>query len=168
MELELIETISNEQLEWNALTRQYRLTLNAIREIVGNAYKNDEVARQRSILNSANVYSYIYNRGCTANKKYTEFIINRTKQGKELIFQALMYQILADAQNGYNDIPNQNPIDFSNGSTIDREQIRKNKVAVNVEDLLDNSQAYLNGYNVLSQLPYYLPTIDSILKNESK
>lgn len=168
MELEIIEIYNDDQLEWNSTTKQYRLTLNAIREIVGNAFRNDEVARQRSILNSANVYSYIYNRGATANKKYTEFIINHTKQGRELIFQALMYQIMADSQNGYNDIVNQNPIDFGNGSVIDREQIRRNKVAINVEDLLDNSQAYLCGYNVLCQIPYSFPNIDRYLKNESK
>ena len=164
MELEFIKFFNDEKLEYNEFTRQYQLTLNAIREIVGNAFKNDLIAKNRSVLNSANVYSFIYNRGCTANKRYTELIINHTKQGRALIYQCLMYQIMADSQNGYNDIVNQNPIDFGSGSIINREEIRKNKVAVNVEDLVDNSQAYLCGYNVVCQIPYYLPRLNEIIE----
>lgn len=146
--MDFIKPYNDTLLEWNEETQKYRLTLAAIKNLVGNAYKDDQVATKRSILTSLNIYTYIYNLGATPNKVYTEFIINYTKQGRSFIYECLMAQILADSESGYNDISNSNGIDFTNGSIISREEIRKNKVCVNAEDLILNSASRLEGYNV--------------------
>lgn len=145
---------NDEYLTYDRLLKEYVLTLSYAKSIIGNAYTDDGVMQRRLIKNSNVVYNYIYNNGNSKNKETTMKILNATKEGRELISKALVAQIMADAENGYNDLGNQNPIDFTNGNVIDREEIRKNKVCIDCEDILQNSASDLEGYNVMCAIPY--------------
>lgn len=160
MGLKIIEIKNDERLEYDDYNEMYVLTLSEAHLIVGNAYRDDNELKRRTLLNSIIVYNYIYNRGNTNNKKYTRFILNNTEQGRKFIFKCLQSQIMADAKSGYNDLGSENLIDMSNGSVISRDKVRENLVSVNTEELIVNSKADLCGYSVLNPMPYYLPEID--------
>ncbi len=158
--LKIIEPFEDDALKFDKVNDRYELTLSYVITIIGNVFKDTNELQRRIKLNSMIVYNYIYNHGNTNNKKYTRFILNHTKQGRHFILQCLESQMIADAKSGYNDLGSENLIDIASGNAIDREKIRENLVSVNTEEIIVNSKADLCGYNVICQVPYYIPYID--------
>ena len=162
--LKIIEPFEDDALKFDKVNDRYELTISYTTNLVKNPYTDTEEMQRRIKLNSMIVYNYIYNHGNTNNKKYTRFILNHTEQGRKFILQCLESQIIADSKSGLNDLGSENLVDMNNGSIIDRDKIRENLVSVNTEELIVNSKADLCGYNVICQMPYYLPQIDKELE----
>ncbi len=163
MTLKILEPFNDDLLEYDKANEVYVLTLSIAYTLIGNVFKDDKELQRRLKLNSIIVYNYIYNHGNTNNKKYTRFILNNTEQGRKFIYRCLESQIIADAKSGYNDLGSENLVDMQSGNVIDRNKIRENLVSVNTEEIIINSKADLSGYNVICQMPYYIPEIDKEL-----
>lgn len=163
MTLKILEPFNDDLLEYDKPNEVYVLTLSIAHTLIGNVFKDDNELQRRLKLNSIIVYNYIYNHGNTNNKKYTRFILNNTEQGRKFIYRCLESQIIADAKSGYNDLGSENLVDMNSGNVIDRNKIRENLVSVNTEEIIINSKADLSGYNVICQMPYYIPEIDKEL-----
>lgn len=161
--LKIIEPFDDDALKFDKVNDRYELTISYTTNLVKNPYTDTNEMQRRIKLNSMIVYNYIYNHGNTNNKKYTRFILNHTEQGRKFILQCLESQIIADSKSGLNDLGSENLVDMNNGNIIDRDKIRENLVSVNTEELIVNSKADLCGYNVICQMPYYLPQIDKEL-----
>lgn len=168
MSLKILEPFSDELLKYDFTTNRYELTMSITKTLIGNPFKDDAVLQQRIKKNSLVVYNYIYSRGNSHNKKYTEFILNNTKQGRLFIYKCLESQIMADALSGYNDLGDQNLIDLNKGQVVDRNKIIESQVSVNTQLLIENSQADLCGYNVLCLIAYNIPEIDRELSDDNK
>lgn len=163
MILKIIEPFNDELLEYDKINEVYILSMSIAKTIVGNVYKDDDELKRRLKLNSIIVYNFIYNHGNTNNKKYTRFMLNNTECGRKFIYRCLESQIIADSKSGYNDLGSENLVDMASGHTIDRNKIRQNLVSVNTEEIIVNSKADLCGYNVICQMPYYIPEIEKEL-----
>lgn len=154
--MEIIQPLTDDIMIYDSDMHQYQLTLSYAKSQVGNAYQNDAKMENRLKEISNTIYDHIYSNSNTFNMKTTQLILACSKEGRELIKQALSRQLKADADNGYNDINKQNPIDFQNHTTLDRYEIKRNEICVSCENILNNSSAYLDGYNIMSQLPIVL------------
>lgn len=155
---------NDEDMTYDLKRHRYILTINYAKSLIQNAYKDDYALENRLKEISSTVYNYIYNRGNSYNKKYTRLFLNATENGRELIKEALEMQLNADADNGYNDIGKQNPIDFNTGNTIAREKIIENIVTPECANLIDNSASDLGGYSIVCQIAYNFYDLDSVLK----
>ena len=168
MTLQILAPFNDELLTFDRVNNRYELTMSMAKTIInGNPFKDDAVLKQRLKKNSLVVYNYIYSRGNSYNNKYTQFILNNTKQGRAFIYQCLESQIMADALSGYNDLGDQNLIDLNRNQTINREKVVVSQVSVNTQMLIENSQADLCGYNVLCQIAYNIPSIDKELGEDA-
>lgn len=161
--LKFVKPYDDDALKFDKVNDRYELTISYTTNLVQNPYTDTSEMERRIKLNSMIVYNYIYNHGNTCNKKYTRFILNHTIQGRKFILQCLESQIIADSKSGLNDLGSENLVDMASGNVIDREKIRENLVSVNTEELIVNSKADLCGYNVICQMPYFLPEIDKEL-----
>ena len=142
-------------LVYNEKTEQYEFSLTEAKSLVGSPFQDDAIFEQHLKDISNSVYSYMYHLGNTNNKVYTKLIVNYSDKGRKFIYKALESQLRADADNGYDAIKKQNPVDFQNGKVIDREEIRRNLVCVSCENILKNSSADLDGYNVCYEGVFY-------------
>jgi len=149
---------NDENLQYDYDLHQYRLTLSYAKSKVGNSYQDDKIMENRLDDISNTIYDHIYSNSNTHNFKQTQVILACSIEGRNLIKEALTRQLKADADNGYNDINKQNPINFQSGGVIDRNEIRKNEISISAENILLNSSAFLDGYNIMCQAVIILPT----------
>jgi len=155
---------NDETMYYDIKTHRYVLCLSYAKSLVGNAYNDDGVMDKRLKEISLNVYNFIYSQGHTSNKKYTKLFLNATENGRNLLIEALGAQLSADAENGYNDMVKQNPIDFNSGNVIDRDKIIYNQVCIQCQKIIENSPSDLDGYQIVCQIPYYIPSLENILE----
>lgn len=151
-------TITNhyddEKLVFNPSTDHYELSMAYARNNFGENFQDDNEMQKRITKNSRRVYNFIYNRGHHINKNVVTFLLNRTKQGREFLFDVLSMQMEADAENGFNDLTLNPTINVMNGQKVgDRYEFRQNLVTVDVEDKIDSSASYF-GVSIVCQVPY--------------
>lgn len=146
---------NDDKLIFNEKTKQYELTLQVVKNSFDVDFNDDGVLQRRISKNSRNIYNYIYSHSYSGNRKLTEFFINETIDGRNFIFDALMSQMEADIESGYNSLVDQPTIDFKSGSVINRNEVIKNQVSVATENILLNSMGYF-GFNVVYAAPYPL------------
>lgn len=154
---------SDDILVYDEITERYVLNISYAKSKVESPYQDDGIMTRRLNEISETVYSFMYNLGNTNNRKYTQLVVNYSDKGRKFITKALLSQLYADADNGYNDLSKQNPINFQGGKVIDRNDLRKNKVCVNCEDIIKNSMADLDGYNVCYMLVYNNFEFDKVI-----
>lgn len=161
IKLTITQPHSDERLVWDSLTKKYKLNKGYILNLLGgNPYQDDGKLERRNLQNSRLIYSYILTRGNSMNQKYNEFILNSTQEGRDLLCDVLTSQIIADTETGYNDLIKQVPINFTNFTSVSRRTIIENSICVEAQMILENSQARLGGYNIMSQIRYSIPEID--------
>lgn len=151
---------NDDTMIYDLKTHRYILSLSYAKSLVGNAYADDGIMEKRLKEISLNVYNFIYSQGHTSNKRYTRFFLNASENGRGLLIEALGAQLCADAENGYNDIVKQNPIDFTNGNVIDRDKMIYNQVCIQCQKIIENSPSDLDGYQIVCQIPYYIPNLE--------
>lgn len=153
-QLYFVSPYSDGDLEYDESSERYCLTFEfAKAQAWGNNFRSDDELRRRLKANSRLIYSYIRNRGYSANWPLTKKALNQTEQGRAFLLDALSAQMEADAESGFNDLAKASPIDLAQGRVIDRNEIRRNQISVYAEDVIDSSASYL-GFNVLYRSAY--------------
>ena len=156
--LTVITPYSDDSLTYDENTQRYSLTREYCKANYDATLKNDRVLDREIERNTNNVYDFIFSKVNTKNQQAVQFLLSRTKEGRDLILKALDYQMEANIESGFNStgkIPLVNP---SNGQVLPREEVMRNQVSVEVERLLNNSNLYL-GVNIFYQgifPPYFL------------
>lgn len=151
--LTVIQPYSDDSLTYNQDLDRYYLTREYVKANYEFTLKNDRVLDREIEKNTNNVYDFINSRVNTNNQQTVLMLLNRTKEGRELILKALDYQMEANMESGFNStgrVPLVNP---ANGQVLPREELMRNQVTVEVERLLSNSNAYL-GVNIFYQGTY--------------
>lgn len=145
--LTVIQPYSDTTLHYNETTEQYELTVSYCHDAFEHTFKSDTVLQRRIEKNSNKIYDFIFSRVNTANTRVVKKIINETREGREFIQKLLSYQMEADTETGYNDLTQQPAVNVSNGQVIPREELLRNQVTVDVEQMLNNNARYL-GINI--------------------
>lgn len=142
-----ISPYSDSKLYYNETTKQYELTFEFVKAEYDDNFRDDETLKKRIKKNTRTVYNFVKYRINSYNRPIVDIILNKTQQGRDFIFDLLRAQFESDVDSGYNDIGIQAPINTANGQIIPREEIRKNLVSVETEQIFDNSQDYF-GLNI--------------------
>lgn len=147
--LRFVSPYSDGDMEFDESSERYSLTFEyAKSQPWGNNFRSDDELRARLKANSRLIYSYMRNRGYSANWRFAEKVLNRTEEGRGFLLDVLSAQMEADAESGYNDLAKASPIDLAQGRVLDRNEIRRNQISVLAEDIIDSSASYF-GFNIL-------------------
>lgn len=156
--LTTISHYDDDNLKFNEITGRYELTIQYCKDNFEATFKNDNVLQRRIKLNSQVVYNYIAIHVATVNKPVVDFLLNKTKQGRDFLLELLSAQMYADIQTGYNDLMFQPAVNF-NGQDKDRAQIRANSLCVAAEEIFEHSDNYFGiriSYQGQFPYPYFL------------
>lgn len=146
----LTEPYDDDSLTFNTETARYELTKQYCKDNFEITFKNDGVLSRRIKRNSRVVYYYLYLHSHSNNYSVVNFFLHRTEEGRKYLLNVLTEQMEADLETGYNDIGKQPAINFANGQVLDRNEIQRNIVSVDTENVIYNSAIYL-GFNLISQ-----------------
>lgn len=106
---------------------------------------DDELSRKAERY-SRHIYAYLYRDVvATFNKRFVEWLISCTEQGKEIMLEALVEQAEADADSGIDSLSLSSPVDLTNGVSIDEKTLRNGSIAVFAKDTLNNAYVEVNG-----------------------
>ena len=145
--LKFITPYSDDSLTYDEQTNQYLLTREYCKSVFDHTFKNDQILDRRIEKNSDKVYNFIFSRVHSSNVQVVEKILSSTEEGRKFMLKLLALQMEADVQSGYNDLTLAPAVNVSNGQVIAREELQRNQVVVDVEQLLTCSSRYL-GINI--------------------
>lgn len=145
--LKVITPYSDDSLRYDETTNQYFLTREYCKSAFERTFKNDQVLDRRIEKNTNKVYDFIFSRVNSSNVQVVSKLLSSTEEGRSFVLKLLSYQMEADTESGYNDLTSVSPVNVSNGQVIPREEILRNQVTVDVEQMLNNSARYL-GINI--------------------
>lgn len=145
--LKFITPYSDESLEYDSDTHQYKLTRGYCKSAFDYTFKNDQTLDRRIEKNSDKIYNFIFSRVHSSNNQVVDKILSSTEQGRKFILKLLAIQMEADIQSAYNDLTLAPAVNVSNGQVIPREELQRNQAVVDVEQLLNCSARYL-GVNI--------------------
>ena len=128
----------------------YVLTLTAVKKEFDNPFNDDGILEKRLKKNSRKIYNYIHHRGHSKNRFVVDKLLNHTKEGREFIFKVLMAEIEADLESGYNDTSIIPSVNSSNGQIIERNELRRNQICIDAEQLIEDSSSIF-GVNLVYQ-----------------
>lgn len=155
--LTFIKPQSTDELDYDAKSHQYLLKIEYVKDQINVNYGDDEILKQRIKENTRLIYRYIKNHVHSYNRNLVNNVIENTKEGQEFIKEMLLTQLEADNETGYNDLSKSPAINIASNQVIDRNELYRNQVCVDVEQIFDDSDAYFGfriGYQ--SPLPGYL------------
>lgn len=151
--LHKIKPYSDEKLTWDENSEQYVLTKQYFKATYDSVYADDGVLEKRLRENSKLIYRFIKNRTYSRNRPVVKNVLNYTQEGRDFIFELLDAQISADAETGYNDLSKTPAINVANGQIIDRNELYRNQVCVDAEQVFDDSDSYF-GFRIGYQCPF--------------
>ena len=141
--IEIVAPKDTDEMRYDFASHKFVLQLAVVNALDGH-YKSQEVAKRRLISISNTIYNYIYEHSNSHNKAFLEFYLNCTKQGQEIIRNAMYNQLLADLENGYDSIGVQNNIDYSSGNIVSREQQKANRICLDSEIEINSATTPIN------------------------
>ena len=153
--MNVIQTYEDEKMRFDQSLNMYVLKMAEVKEKLEDTIQDDGKLAKRITKNSRAVYNYIHATGHSANRPFVDFLINRTEEGRKLIYEALLTQMEADLENGYNSILNEPRIDLRANQVIDEGAFVSSQVTIATRQILEGAPGTL-GINILcqSQYPY--------------
>ena len=153
--MKVIQTYDDEKMRFDQELNMYVLTRAEVKEKLEDTIQDDAKLDRRIVKNSRAVYNYVHAIGHSANKPFVDFLINRTEEGRKLIYEALLTQMEADLENGYNSLLNEPRIDLRSNQVIDEGAFVSSQVTIATRQILEEAPGTL-GFNILcqSQYPY--------------
>lgn len=148
MRLTYMQPTNDENMEFDTSTAHYLLTLQFVKSEFDINFKDDETTMKRIKKNSRKIYNVLFARAYSANAKLLWYVLNNTKEGRAWLFDMLKEQFEADNESAYNDLSSQPAINMSSGSVIAREELARNQISFDTEQIMERSATYL-GFNVM-------------------
>lgn len=148
-----IKPYSNEQLQWDEDSHKYYLTVEYCKNNFDITYSDDEVLKRRIKKNSRKVYGWIKYHVNGYNRPVVENVLNGTQEGRDFILEMLSIQMEADIETGFNDLSETPAVNVANGQIIDRNELWRNQICVDAEQLFDSSETYF-GFRLGYQAKY--------------
>lgn len=146
---------SDDDLFYNENTGRYQLTIAQVKSLVDVCpIKSDSVLERRSKDTARLVYNFIFSRCHTANKKLVNYLLNNTENGRNFLKEVMSIQMEADLMTGINSIGKLSTVNVQSGQIIDRNAMGINRLCVDCEEEIKQSQNYFCGINIIYQAPY--------------
>lgn len=145
--LTYIQPSDTDYLKWNEKTKRYELSREFVKNEMNVNFADDGVLDNRIRKNSRKIYNYIKHNSYTANHPFIEKLLNNTKEGQEFLKDVLLEQLEADNETGFNDLSSQPAVNISSGQIIDRDELQRNQISVDTEQLIENNADYF-GFNI--------------------
>ena len=85
-------------------------------------------------------------------------VLQNTEEGREFLFDILTTQLEADLETGYNDLSSSPAINLANGQVMDRNELYRNQICVDAEQIFDDSDRYFGfriGYQCVFPQIYF-------------
>lgn len=140
-------------MRFNTKTGRYEITIQDAKENFEMNFKDDGILQKRITLNSRKIYNYLYYRSNSYNKAVVDFMLHKTKEGREFLYDLMFEQLAADLQTGYNSITYMPSVNVATGQSIDRNALRMDQVCIEAENVADRSMNYF-GFNLLISVPF--------------
>ena len=99
-------------------------------------------ATLRSI--SRTIYNYIYAHNHTLNRDYVEYLLATDTELRNVIYEVMLAQLIADVESGVDSVKSQAGINFESGGVIDRNARIENTISIDAEMILRNSNGKIN------------------------
>lgn len=141
-----IEPYDNDKLEFKE--GRYVLTIEEFNNKFTNPFADTGILAKRLEKNSRKIYNYILNNCYSLNQKIVRRLINETEVGRKFIYDVLIEQMEADIDSGYNDVSSQQPLNLTSGQILSRDELRKNQICIDAEQIIDRNADYF-GFNIL-------------------
>lgn len=153
--MKVIQTYEDEKMRFDEDLNMYMLKIAEVKEKLEDTIQDDGKLAKRITKNSRAVYNYIHAVGHSTNRPFVDFLINRTEEGRKLIYEALLTQMEADLENGYNSLLNEPRIDLRANQVIDEGAFVSSQITIATRQILEGAPGTL-GINILcqSQYPY--------------
>lgn len=151
--LHRIKPYPDNDLTWNEKTKQYELTLQYCKDNFDDNFRDDGVLQKRIIKNSRKIYRFIYYHVASFNKRVVDVVLNGTQEGRDFLKEILSVQMEADIETGFNDLSSTPAINLGNGKDIDRNELYRNQICVDAEQVFDTSDRWF-GFRIGYQAPF--------------
>ena len=117
-------------------------------------YADDNVLDKRIKKNSRKIYNYIKYHSYSGNSYFVDVLLNKTEEGRRFLKDILLEQMEADNETGFNDLSSQPAVNVANGNIIDRDELRRNQISVDTEQIIERNTDYF-GFNIclMSRFP---------------
>ena len=152
MKLNVIEPFDDSKMEFDP-NLGYVLTIEYAKSMFGNNFHDDEILLKRLRKNSRKIYNFIKYRAYSGNAEVVDFLLNRTREGRQFLLDALTEQMEADSESGFNDLSSTPAVNVSNGQVMDREQLYANQISVDAEQIILNSHRYF-GVSIITRTKF--------------
>ena len=144
---------TDEFLKWNDESQRYELTLQFVKNELEVHYADDAVLERRIKKNSRKIYNYIKYHSYSGNSYYIDVLLNKTEEGRKFLKDVLLEQLEADNETGFNDLSSQPAVNISSGQVIDRDELQRNQISVDTEQIIESSARYF-GINICLMAPF--------------
>ena len=152
-QLHKINPYSDDSLFWNDETKQYELTVQYCKANYDVNYADDDTLKRRIKKNSRKIYRFIKYRTYSSNRPVVDKVLHYTEEGRQFLLEILSVQMEADNETGYNDLSETPAINISNGQVLDRNELYKNQLCVDAEQVFDSSDNWF-GFRIGYQAPF--------------
>lgn len=99
-------------------------------------------ANLRSI--SRSIYNYIYSHTHSNNRNFVEFMLATEDSLRNVIYEAMLSQLIADVESGVDSVKNQAGINFENGQSLERPTHFRHILSPEAELILMNGDGKTN------------------------
>lgn len=145
--LHFIQPYSDNVLKWNSQNNRYELTIEFVKNELEVHFRDDGVLTSRIKKNTRKIYNYIKYHSYSGNSHFIDVLLNKTEEGRKFLTDVLLEQLDADNETGFNDLSSQPAINVSSGQVLDRDELRRNQISVDTEQIIDRNADYF-GFNI--------------------
>lgn len=142
----LIQPYDDNKLIYDKENHRYILNYQGVGDHVDAGQAYGTIEKQRAIMNqiSRTVYNFIYNTTNKKNKDYVEFKLATESNLRNVIYEAMLSQLLADVESGANSVKTQTGVNIENGSVMDRTALMRNMISLETEMILTTGDGVNN------------------------
>ena len=152
-QLNKITPSSTDQLDWDEDSQKYFLKISYVKNEFDVTTLDDEALLKRIKKNSRKIYRWIDYHINSYNKPVVRAVLNKTQEGREFLLEMLSIQMEADLETGFNDLSSTPAINLSNGQVLDRDELYRNQICVDAEQVFECSDKYF-GFRLGYQARY--------------
>lgn len=111
---------------------------------IAKAYGSIENIRANLRSISRTMYNYIYSHNHTANRDYVEYLLATDTSLRNVLYEAMLAQLIADVESGVDSVKNQAGINLETGGVIRRNDRIANMISIEAEMILRNANGKTN------------------------
>ena len=130
------------EMIWSNDKQRYILTIDADKRIKSVYTQDLDIINEKLDETSLLVYTFYRTKTHTANKDFFDYLIATTEEYRKIIKSAMLEQLRADMESGYNDLNKQIPLNLQTFQSKDRDFFNRNLVCPMCENILSSARPF--------------------------